>query len=138
MRETDKLCQEKFNGDMRETIKYILWHYQYDELDAFAKEWTKEEARIAYELVEEAPVVNPMPEEINGDQSQYSNPYIKKVIFQLIFMIVVIGILIVAEKFWVEHRKTIDLIISVFTGYMALSVGPNIVNIFRYRKENKV
>lgn len=147
-RKTDKICQENFNGNMRETIEYILRHYKNEELTTFIKEWTDEELSVANQIIDEAPVVNQMDEhtqksvDVNKEiekilKKENANPYIKLVIKQLLFLVVADTILIFAAKYVVSAREILLGIITVLNGYMALSIGPNISNMFRWRKENK-
>lgn len=54
MRETDKIAIEKFNGDIREAIHYIMFEKTKEEIDVLCEEWTKDELEIAQELIMEA------------------------------------------------------------------------------------
>jgi len=54
MRRTDQIAKEKFNGDIKETICYIMYEYKKDDLETFYDEWSKEELDIAKEVYMDA------------------------------------------------------------------------------------
>jgi len=136
---THTIANEKFNGNIEEAIKYILWHYEYGELNEFIREWDDNEFLIANKLIEEAPVVNPIFEE-----ETTKNPYTKTFWIHIITTAVVCVSVIFILKYLENVVSDFETWkgwamggLSIFITLQSIKIGPIMNAMFKYRKENK-
>lgn len=163
MRDTDKLAKEKFNGNIVETIKYILLNYKGQDMDKFVFEWTPEECEIAAKFIKQRAVENSSKEEVNQIlneenmleqlnltkeevQKAERNPYRAKLGKQFLKLLLVNGGLIALaatlQNININASQNIIEAIStgatsIFTTYMALDIGPDLVKYFKFKKLKK-
>lgn len=126
-RKTDELCRDKFNGDVYETIKYILLNYEDEEFQSFVFEWTRKEIKIAKSIIKNDADVNSLYEKAR-------NPFVLELIISIVLLIVGCALLLLIGKYIVAIRGAIRYIGSVFIGLMALRIARCITNLFAFRK----
>ncbi len=128
---------DKFNGDKREAIKYILLKGTTEEINYYTfNEFTHEEKAMAYDILAELPT-------IKGREQKFKNPYVISLLYSILKLIIINGLLFLIVILLAKHKiklsdKWIDILAysipTAFCSMVALDVGPKIVDCFRYWK----
>lgn len=126
---------KQFDGDIEKALEHILYTYEYEELDKYVFEWTEEENRIAYKIIERNAAKN---------MAKESNPCIKKLLIQLIITSVVcvgIPLLLSFIKNIVSDFETVQRYamggLSIFIAFQAMKIATTIIDTIKYQKEKR-
>lgn len=126
---------KQFDGDIEKALEHILYTYQNEELDKYVFEWSDEEIRIAYKTIKRNAAKN---------MAKESNPYIKKLLIQIIItLLVCFGIPLILSfiKNIVSNFETWQRYamggLSIFITLQALKIGPTIIDALKYQKEKR-
>ena len=157
MNKTDLLAQERFDGDLRKTIDYILHNFDKEKLNEYVYDFNKEQAVIFIDIYTKEAVSLMTPEEINelvvGDYEQSCigmsedeivsalvNPFgqrIKKRLGLLAAAILgpyAVALLLPDNVF---STTSATFFVGIFTAIIAITMARDILNYFKFRKLKK-
>ncbi len=164
MNKTQKLADEKFNGDINEAIKYVLHNTRGDEMLEYINEWTPDQARFAldyiYQLGEEKMGKKGLRRMIDEEVSLEAlgvtreevltsavNPYaspLRKKLLIIVLAFVIIGIATVVPgllEIPSDYETVISVVAVIASGVLVCAVLLTIFNdisgFFRYRSLKK-
>lgn len=154
MRKIDRLAQEKFNGDIQETIKYLLHNSQSSEFHEYINEMTEAEASYTLDCIEEHTIekvggienykaLYKREEQINSLNMTFeevrdakTNPFKKKLIKSLIGMFIIQG-LSISLMLLGDSGPMLGTIVATSSGLWAMAVASNLIDFLKFKKVKK-
>lgn len=158
MRKLDVLANEKFGGDIEQTLNYLLFNRNGDKIDDYVDEMTPEEARAVLMILRGKVVKGYGGEEnfkmaVNIDEkleelkltkeevlNAEKNPYKAKLGKSFFKMIIaqggIVSLMVAANNFGIDI-SSLGLISSVVTGLLSFDMVQKIEKYVKYNKLKK-
>ena len=151
MRKLDEIANEKFNGNVQETIKYLMLNSGPQGFDPYVDELTQEEASFVVDLLHSEAI------QIYGSEKRYKeeivkntalttfgvteeevlkapkNPYKASVLKNFLKMFLAEGGILALGAAGL-NPEILGLAGSVVTGLCAMTIASDMVNYFKYKK----
>ena len=160
MRKVDILCEEKFNGNIEQTIDYIMRNYKGTELNEYVKDFTPGEITFARNILYKVAVERNGVKKVRQVLSEESdlailkltkeeivasekNPYVAKLGKSLLKLLIantgVIALMLLIQNGNLESAKNIVETLAIggttiYSSLLAMDVGMDLLKYFKFKK----
>lgn len=155
MREIDVIAQEKFNGDSKQAIEYLLYTVGENGFGPYIDELTQDEARFVVSILnrdaikyfgsekryKEELIKNQSLAEFNLTEEEVrntpKNPYKATLLKHICTMLLMNGGIIALSSMGIDI-SALGLVQSVVTGLLAMTMAGNIIEYVKFKKMKKL
>lgn len=159
MRELDIIAREKFNGDIRKTIEFLLLNGADNNFDKYVDELTYDEAKIVMEIMNSEAIKHYGSEsnfknevkknrllielELTEEEVKNAkkNPYKAKIFKSSLMMLIMESGIIALSLFGSNLGITPAMLgvgASIVTGLSSMTVASNVINYVKFKNASKI
>ena len=151
VRETDRIANELFNGNVAMAINYIIRELGTEEQGNICEEWDKNELEIAADVLANIAIerhgvrgvirILRESERQVKHETRLLNPYLSLVLIDLFKLVIINGCIIVVCLILqhlglnIDFRNWAIVITGGYTTLVAIELGPKLINYFKRNKE---